>query len=31
VYLRELLASQDFSGSKHKLAIALGKTIGGEP
>jgi S-DNA-T family DNA segregation ATPase FtsK/SpoIIIE len=31
VYLRELLASQDFEGSKHKLAIALGKTIGGEP
>jgi len=31
VYLRELLASQDFGGSKHKLAIALGKTIGGEP
>jgi len=31
VYLRELLASEDFSGSKHKLAIALGKTIGGEP
>ena len=31
VYLRELLASQDFDRSKHKLAIALGKTIGGEP
>ncbi len=31
VYLRELLASQDFETSKHKLAIALGKTIGGEP
>jgi S-DNA-T family DNA segregation ATPase FtsK/SpoIIIE len=31
VYLRELLASADFEGSKHKLAIALGKTIGGEP
>jgi DNA segregation ATPase FtsK/SpoIIIE, S-DNA-T family len=31
VYLRELLASQDFDKSKHKLAIALGKTIGGEP
>jgi S-DNA-T family DNA segregation ATPase FtsK/SpoIIIE len=31
VYLRELLASQDFEKSKHKLAIALGKTIGGEP
>jgi S-DNA-T family DNA segregation ATPase FtsK/SpoIIIE len=31
VYLRELLASQDFEMSKHRLAIALGKTIGGEP
>ena len=31
VYLRELLGSQDFDRSKHKLAIALGKTIGGEP
>ena len=31
VYLRELLASADFENSKHKLAIALGKTIGGEP
>jgi S-DNA-T family DNA segregation ATPase FtsK/SpoIIIE len=31
VYLREMLASQDFETSKHKLAIALGKTIGGEP
>ncbi len=31
VYLRELLASQDFDRSTHKLAIALGKTIGGEP
>src|SRR6201996_6202281 len=31
VFLRELLASQDFEGSKQKLAIALGKTIGGEP
>ena len=31
VYLRELLASADFEDSKHKLAIALGKTIGGEP
>jgi DNA segregation ATPase FtsK/SpoIIIE, S-DNA-T family len=31
VYLRELLASQDFEKTKHKLAIALGKTIGGEP
>ncbi|RYE28437.1 MAG: cell division protein FtsK, partial [Hyphomicrobiales bacterium] len=31
VYLRELLASQDFEGTKHKLALCLGKTIGGEP
>ncbi len=31
VYLRELVASQDFEKSKHRLAIALGKTIGGEP
>ncbi|PPQ32149.1 cell division protein FtsK [Rhodoblastus sphagnicola] len=31
VYLRELIASADFTDSKHRLAIALGKTIGGEP
>jgi DNA segregation ATPase FtsK/SpoIIIE, S-DNA-T family len=31
VFLRELLASQDFESTKHSLAIALGKTIGGEP
>ena len=31
VFLRELLASQDFDKTKYKLAIALGKTIGGEP
>jgi S-DNA-T family DNA segregation ATPase FtsK/SpoIIIE len=31
VYLRELFASPDFAETKHKLAIALGKTIGGEP
>jgi len=31
VYLRELLDSEDFEGSKHKLALGLGKTIGGEP
>ncbi|THD45952.1 MAG: DNA translocase FtsK, partial [Bradyrhizobium sp.] len=31
VFLRELMASQDFEKSKHRLAIALGKTIGGEP
>jgi len=31
VYLRELVDNQDFSDSKAKLAITLGKTIGGEP
>jgi DNA segregation ATPase FtsK/SpoIIIE, S-DNA-T family len=31
VFLRELLASQDFDKTKHSLAIALGKNIGGEP
>ncbi|HZZ59964.1 MAG TPA: DNA translocase FtsK 4TM domain-containing protein [Roseiarcus sp.] len=31
VYLRELLSSEDFEKSKHRLAVALGKTIGGEP
>jgi S-DNA-T family DNA segregation ATPase FtsK/SpoIIIE len=31
VYLRELLASDDFEVSKHKLPLCLGKTIGGEP
>ena len=31
VFLRELLASEDFERSKLKLAIAMGKTIGGEP
>ncbi|MGE0195559.1 MAG: DNA translocase FtsK, partial [Methylocystis sp.] len=31
VYLRELVACEDFARSNHKLAIALGKTIGGEP
>ncbi len=30
VYLRELLASHDFEKSKAKLALCLGKTIGGE-
>ena len=30
VFLRELFCSPDFTQSKHKLAIALGKTIGGE-
>ncbi|MFG1347563.1 DNA translocase FtsK 4TM domain-containing protein [Xanthobacter autotrophicus DSM 431] len=31
VLLRELLATKDFGDSGHKLAIALGKTIGGDP
>ncbi|WP_246529727.1 DNA translocase FtsK [Microvirga zambiensis] len=31
VFLRELLASEDFEVSKHKLPLCLGKTIGGEP
>ncbi|WP_280177717.1 DNA translocase FtsK, partial [Bosea sp. CS1GBMeth4] len=31
VYLRELLASHDFEATKHRLALCLGKTIGGEP
>ncbi|AWM88838.1 DNA translocase FtsK [Microvirga sp. 17 mud 1-3] len=31
VFLRELLASQDFESTKQKLALCLGKTIGGEP
>jgi S-DNA-T family DNA segregation ATPase FtsK/SpoIIIE len=31
VYLRELLATEDFETSKHKLPLCLGKTIGGEP
>ncbi|MCW6507254.1 DNA translocase FtsK [Lichenifustis flavocetrariae] len=31
VFLRELIGSEEFGESKHKLAIALGKTIGGEP
>ena len=31
VLLRELVAQPDFTESKHKLAIALGKAIGGEP
>ena len=30
VYLRELLASEDFGKSNHRLPIALGKTIGGD-
>ncbi len=31
VYLRELLASRDFEKTKQKLAMALGKDIGGQP
>ncbi len=31
VYLREMLASRDFEQSKASLALALGKTINGEP
>ena len=31
VFLRELLSCEDFEKTKHRLAIALGKTIGGEP
>ena len=31
VFLRELVSAEDFGESRQKLAIALGKTIGGEP
>ena len=31
VYFREMVETEEFADSKHKLAIALGKTIGGEP
>ncbi|MCJ2029536.1 DNA translocase FtsK [Methylobacterium sp. J-043] len=31
VFLRELLASEDFVETKQKLALCLGKNIGGEP
>ncbi len=31
VFLRELLASADYENTKAKLALSLGKTIGGEP
>ena len=31
VYLREILASKDFETTKARLALALGKTINGEP
>lgn len=31
VYLREMLASREFAQAKSKLALALGKTINGDP
>ncbi len=31
VYLRELISDREFKDSQMKLAVALGKTIGGEP
>ncbi|WP_245411839.1 DNA translocase FtsK [Phyllobacterium leguminum] len=31
VYFREMITSQDFQSSGYKLALCLGKTIGGEP
>ncbi len=31
VYLREVLQAQDYENTKQKLALVLGKTIGGEP
>ena len=31
VYLRELLASEDFEQTKARIGLCLGKTIGGEP
>ncbi|MBN9025544.1 MAG: DNA translocase FtsK [Rhizobiales bacterium] len=31
VFLREMLAAEDFENSKARLPISLGKTIGGEP
>ncbi|HMN87825.1 MAG TPA: DNA translocase FtsK 4TM domain-containing protein, partial [Bauldia sp.] len=31
VYLRELLAAEDFANTKARLGLCLGKTIGGEP
>jgi S-DNA-T family DNA segregation ATPase FtsK/SpoIIIE len=31
VLLREIITAKDFGETAHKLAIALGKTIGGEP
>ena len=31
VYFREMIESSAFAGTEHKLALCLGKTIGGEP
>jgi len=31
VYLREILDSEAFTGSTHKMPLCLGKTIGGDP
>ncbi len=31
VYLRELIEAQDYAETRQKLALCLGKTIGGEP
>jgi S-DNA-T family DNA segregation ATPase FtsK/SpoIIIE len=31
VYLRELIEADDYTQTRHKLALCLGKTIGGEP
>lgn len=31
VYLRELIEATDYSETRQKLALCLGKTIGGEP
>ena len=31
VYFREMIANEEFRSSQMKLAVALGKTIGGEP
>jgi len=31
VYFREMIANEDFKASQMKLAVALGKSIGGEP
>ncbi|MDI7861712.1 DNA translocase FtsK [Rhizobiaceae bacterium n13] len=31
VYFREMIESEDYESTKYKLALCLGKTIGGEP